>query len=111
MSNILQYKDYIGSIEFSQEDGLFYGKVMGIRALISYEGASAKELVSDFQGAIDDYLSMCEEDGIEPEKAYKGSFNLRISPNLHKALAIQAIEEHISLNSLVERKLEQALVN
>ena len=60
--------------------------------MISYEGASAKELVSDFQGAIDDYLSMCEEDGIEPEKAYKGSFNLRISPNLHKALAIQAIE-------------------
>ncbi len=111
MSSVMKYKDYIGSVEFSQEDGVFFGKVLGIRALISYEGTNAKELIADFQGAVDDYLSMCEKDGIEPEKAYKGSCNLRISPNLHKALAIQALEENISLNRLVERKLEQAMVN
>ncbi len=111
MSSIIQYKDYIGSVEFSQEDGVFYGKVLGIRALISYEGTNAKELIADFQGAVDDYLSICEKEEIEPEKAYKGSFNLRISPKLHKALAIQALEENVSLNRLVERKLEQAMVN
>ncbi len=109
MSSVVQYKDYVGSIEFSQEDCVFYGKVLGIRALISYEGTDAKELLTDFRQAVDDYLAMCEADGIEPEKAYKGSFNLRISPNLHKALAIQALEEHISLNRLVERKLEEAM--
>ena len=64
MNNIMEYKGYVGSVEFSEEDGLFYGKVQGIRSLISYEGTNAKELVSDFHGAVDDYLSSYEEKGI-----------------------------------------------
>ncbi len=109
MSSIIQYKDYIGSVEFSQSDGVFYGKVLGIKALISYEGTNAKELMEDFQGAIDDYLKLCVDENRQPEKAYKGSFNLRISPKLHRKLAIQAIEEEVSLNSFVERMLEKAM--
>ena len=84
MNNTIQYKGYIGSVEFSEEDGLFYGKVMGIRSLISYEGETAKELIQDFHGAVDDYLELCEAEGRAPELAYKGSFNIRISPKLHK---------------------------
>ena len=61
MNNTMEYKGYVGSVEFSEEDGLFYGKVMGIRALISYEGSTAAELVNDFHGAVDDYLALCEE--------------------------------------------------
>ena len=57
MNNTMEYKGYVGSVEFSEEDGLFYGKVMGIRALISYEGSTAAELVNDFHGAVDDYLA------------------------------------------------------
>ena len=60
MNNTIQYKGYVGSVEFSEEDGIFYGKVMGIRSLISYEGESAKELLDDFHGAIDDYLETCK---------------------------------------------------
>ena len=41
MSNTIEYKGYVGSVEFSEEDGLFFGKVMGVRALISYEGRNA----------------------------------------------------------------------
>lgn len=81
MNNTMEYKGYVGSVEFSEEDGLFYGKVMGIRALISYEGSTAAELVNDFHGAVDDYLALCEENHTEPERAYKGSFNVRISRN------------------------------
>ena len=58
MNNTIQYKGYIGSVEFSKEDGVFFGKVMGIRSLISYEGSNAKELLDDFHGAVDDYLEM-----------------------------------------------------
>ena len=61
----VEYKGYIGSVEFSQEDELFYGKVQGIRALISYEGSSATELINDFHGAIDDYLDLCDAEGKE----------------------------------------------
>ena len=111
MNNTMEYKGYVGSVEFSEEDGLFYGKVMGIRALISYEGTTAHELIDDFHGAVEDYLTLCEAEGKEPEKAYKGSFNVRISPELHKQAAIFATTHGISLNSFVENALRTSLVN
>lgn len=67
MNNTIEYKGYIGSVEFSEADGVFFGKVMGIRALISYEGTTAKELINDFHGAIGDYLAVCAAEGREPE--------------------------------------------
>ena len=76
MNNTIEYKGYVGSVEFSEEDALFFGKVMGIRALISYEGENAHELIEDFHGAVDDYLQMCAAEGIEPEKAYKGTTDI-----------------------------------
>lgn len=111
MKNIIEYKGYIGSVEFSQEDELFYGKVQGIRALISYEGTNASELVEDFHSAVDNYLALCQEEGKVPEKAYKGSFNIRISPELHKKIAIYAMEHDITLNSFVERSVEKQLAS
>lgn len=109
MNNTMNYKGYVGSVEFSEADGVFYGKVMGIRALISYEGETAKELVEDFHGAVDDYLTLCEDEGKEPEKAYKGSFNVRISPELHREAAIFAAAHQISLNSFVENAVSNEL--
>lgn len=109
MNNTMEYKDYIGSVEFSESDGIFFGKVMGIRALISYEGTNAKELVEDFHSAVDDYLSLCDEKGIAPERAYKGTFNVRISPELHRQCAIYAVSHQKTLNSFVEDSLKRAL--
>lgn len=109
MNNTIEYKDYVGSVEFSEEDGLFYGKVLGIRAMISYEGTTAKELIDDFHGAVDDYLALCEAENITPEKAYKGSFNVRISPELHKQAVISAMSKNISLNSFVENALRASI--
>ena len=106
MSNTMRYKGYIGSVEFSERDGVFYGKVLGIHSLISYEGRDAAELVADFHGAVDEYLSMCEEDGVAPETAYKGSFNVRITPQLHEKLAVYAQNNGIILNKLVEAALQ-----
>lgn len=59
MNNTIQYKGYVGSVKFSDEDGIFYGKVLGIRSLISYEGKSEKDLLADFHSAVDDYLENC----------------------------------------------------
>ncbi len=109
MSNTMEYKGYLGSVEFSEEDTLFFGKVLGVRALISYEGENAQELVEDFHNAVDDYLKLCEEEGIAPEKAYKGSFNVRISPELHKRAVIAATAKQMSLNSFVESSIEKAV--
>ena len=109
MNNTMEYKGYVGSVEFSEEDGLFYGKVMGIRALLSYEGATAAELVNDFHGAVDDYLALCEQTHQTPEKAYKGSFNVRIPPELHKQAVVYAAAHNMSLNNLVEWSIRQTV--
>ena len=110
MSNTMEYKGYVGSVEFSEEDCIFFGKVMGIRALLSYEGSTARELVAGFHGAVDDYLAICEAEGKEPEKAFKGSFNVRISPELHKQLVVRATAQQMSLNSYVEQALANSVV-
>ena len=107
MNNTLQYQGYTGSIEFSEADGLFFGKVLGIRALISYEGTDAASLISDFHAAVDDYLALCAQQHITPEKPYKGSFNVRISPQLHREAAIRALSQGTTLNSLVEQAIQQ----
>ena len=109
MNNTIEYKGYLGSVEFSEEDGLFYGKVMGIRSLISYEGETAKELLEDFHGAVDGYLEACAADGRQPEVAYKGSFNVRISPELHKRLVVYATAHQMSLNSYIEETLKNSV--
>ena len=110
MKNTMEYSGYIGSVEFSESDGVFFGKVMGIRSLISYEGTNAKELVDDFHGAIDEYLELCREQGKTPEKAYKGSFNVRVSPELHRKAALCATAHEMTLNNFVENAIRKFLI-
>ncbi len=111
MNNTIEYKGYVGSVECSGEDGLFFGRVMGIRALISYEGTTAQELADDFRDAVENYLALCEAEGKEPEKAYKGSFNVRIYPELHKQASLFAVTHGITLNSFVESALKNLLTD
>ncbi len=111
MNNVIEYKGYIGSIEFSEKDIIFFGKVLGIKALISYEGKDAPSLIENFHNAIDSYLKICEEKETEPEKAYKGCFNVRISPELHKQAAIIANRNQITLNGFVENSIKQAIAS
>lgn len=103
----LKYKSYLGSIEYSPEDGILYGKVLGIQDLISYEGRTGAELEKDFQEAIDEYLTLCAEKNISPEKPYKGSFNVRLSPELHERAALIAREEKMSLNNFVAESIRE----
>lgn len=107
MKNTMEYKGYTGSVEYSDEDGVFFGKVQFIRTLISYEGSNAKELRQDFHDGVDDYLAMCEEQEITPEQPFKGSFNVRVGRDLHRQLALEATRRGVSLNSLIVATLEK----
>lgn len=106
MSNLLSYKNYNGTVEYSKEDKCLYGKVIGLKSLLSYEGESVQELETDFENVIDDYLNDCKERGIQPEQPYKGTFNVRISSDLHRTIAMYAIEHGKSLNAAVEEAIE-----
>ena len=109
MKNTMEYRGYLGSVEFSEEDALFFGRVLGIRALISYEGETARDLVSDYHEAVDGYLELCAAEGIAPEQAYQGSFHVHISPELHRQAVKTAAARQMSLNSFVERSIAQAV--
>ena len=101
----LEYKGYSGSIEYSEEDELLYGKVLGIKGLLSYEGETGKELENNFKEMIDTYLSDCKAEGKKPEKPFKGSFNVRIPSTLHKKAALLAMEAKFSLNAFVAESI------
>lgn len=105
----LEYKGYTGSIEYSKEDDLLYGKVLGIKRLISYEGTTGSTLENDFKTAIDTYLASCKSEGITPEKAFKGNFNVRISPQLHQTAALLAMENKMSLNRFVAESIRERI--
>ena len=109
MKNTIEYKNYYGTVECSEEDGVLFGKVIGVRSLISYEGTTVNELIANFHGAVDTYLNTCENEGVEPEKSFKGMFNVRISPELHMRAALYAIENRITLNRFVEDAIKAAL--
>ena len=103
MNNIMQYKGYIGSVEFSESDGVLFGKVQGIHSLISYEGTTVQELLDDFHSAVDDYLALCADEGTRPETPYKGSLNLRFKKaDTHRRAAIYALTHNQSLNSFID---------
>ena len=105
MSDLLSYKNYNGTVEYSKEDGCLFGKVIGIKSLLFYEGDSVKELKQGFRNVIDEYLTDCKDRNAEPEQPYKGTFNVRISPELHRNIAIYAIEHGKSLNAAVEEAI------
>ena len=111
MNDILEYKGYYASVHFSSENEVFYGKIMGIDDLVNFEGASVKELKKAFHEAVEDYLETCEELGKEPNKTYKGTFNVRISTDLHKAAAVYASTQNISLNDFVKTAIDYALLH
>lgn len=109
MNDLLKYKDYFATIHFSTQDDVFYGKVLGINDLITFEGQSVKELKKAFKEAVDDYLSTCEKLKKSPDKTYKGSFNIRVSSDLHKTAAIVALQNNITLNDFVKCSMAYAI--
>lgn len=105
MSNVLKYNNYIAKVEFSAEDGLLYGKVEGISDLVSFESESAANIEQAFHEAVDDYIQFCKEVGKSPNKSYSGTFNVRVSSDIHRKASYLAMEMNISLNQLVEKAL------
>ena len=109
MANTLKYRGYHGQIEFSAEDNLFIGHVIGIQDSLNFHGSSIDEITSSFHVCIDGYLEMCKTYGRAPDKEYKGSFNVRISPQLHRSAAIQAEAAGKSLNQFIQEAIEEKL--
>ena len=110
MKDILTYKSFIGSVHFSTADKAFHGKIEGINDLVTFEGRSVSELIKAFREAVNDYLELCKEAGNDPERSYKGTFNVRVSAELHRKAAAKAAIMGLSLNQFVQKALEDEVV-
>lgn len=109
MKDVVTYRGYIGSVRYSAEDEIFYGKIEAINDLILFEGHSVQEIKKAFHDAVDDYIETCKKMKREPNKPFKGSFNVRISPDLHRKVAEQAARSGMTLNQFVRKAVESAV--
>ena len=105
---MMEYKGYIGQVEFDDEANIFHGEVINLRDVVTFQGETVQELRRAFRDSVDDYLAFCAERGETPEKPYSGRFVVRVEPELHKAVAMHAKVEHKSLNAWVHDTLELA---
>ncbi len=108
---MMEYKGYIGNVIFDYEAKIFHGEVINTRDVITFQGKSVTEIEKAFKESIEDYLEWCKEENTSPEKPYSGKFNLRISPELHRKIAIAAHQKNVSLNKFVEKALIDELTN
>ena len=102
---MMEYKNYLGTVEYDAQAKIFHGDIINTRDVITFQGTTVKEIELAFKESIDDYIAWCTEEGVMPEKPYSGSFNVRLSPELHRQIAIIAKKKKVSLNNFVEKAL------
>lgn len=104
---MMTYKGYVATYELDEDDNIFYGKLTGINQLVTFEADNAKDLKQAFHDSVDDYLPFCQETGIEPDKPYKGSFNIRIGEDLHRKAVLAS--KNTSLNAFIGEAIREKL--
>lgn len=106
MNNMMEYKGYYSNPRYSAEDNVFWGKLDGINDSISFEGTSVNELQAAFAEAVEDYLDTCKRNGMTPKMPFRGRFEINITPDLHRKIAVFAASRDVSLNYAVETALK-----
>lgn len=109
MSTTLQHRGYDGSVEFSAEDKMLHGRILGIRDMISFGGKSVRELEKNFRDAVDEYLEFCRARGKKPNKPFKGNLNVRLREDLHTRAALLAEKTDRKLNTVINDALDEYL--
>lgn len=101
----MKYKGYEAAVSFDEEAGVFYGEVLNTRDVITFQATSVRELKKAFRESIDDYLTFCKERGEQPDKPFSGKLVIKIAPELHKALHIEARKQGTSVSALIQQRL------
>jgi len=106
--NTMNHKGYTARIEFDERDNIFVGRILGLRTMISFHGETVADLRSEFETAIEEFLSDCKEQGVRPEKPASGKLMLRVPPEVHGAALVAAQAAGKSLNQWATEVLEEA---
>ncbi len=106
--SVLTYNVYTADVEYDAQEGILYGHVLDLRDTITFQSESAVAIVDEFHTSVDEYLSFCTEQGIEPAKPYSGTLYIRTSPDVHREATIAAAKEGKSLNAWLAEVVAQA---
>ena len=109
LNSMLEYKGYHATITFDADDNLFVGEVFGITDSLNFHGESVSQIEAMFKPCIDNYLELCQKIGKQPDKEVKGSFNVRLTPELHKKAALEAAKQKMTLNQYVSNAIDKAV--
>jgi predicted HicB family RNase H-like nuclease len=109
MSSVMTFNGYSARVEFDDEDGIFFGRIAGIRDGVTFHADTVSDLRAAFHEAVNDYIETCRKIGKEPQKAYSGQMMFRVDPELHRKAAIAAELSGKSLNQWAEKVLAAAV--
>ena len=106
---MMEYKGYIGKVDFDDEAGIFHGEVINTRDVITFQGECVEELRQAFIDSVDDYLEFCASRDEKPEKPFSGKLVLRMPPEIHQKVYVHAMESGLSLNEWINKAIEREL--
>lgn len=109
MSSVMEYNGYHAKVEYDDKDNIFVGTVLGLNDTLAFHGKSVDELRNSFKNCIEDYIDLCKEIGKQPEKEFRGVFNIRISPESHREAAIEAAKDGVTMNQFVADSIDERL--
>lgn len=103
------YEHYNYRISWSAKDQEFVGTVAEFPSL-SWLSLDPSKAFQGIRELVAEVLDDMAESGEEPPAAladrnFSGRFMVRISPELHQRLALDAAEQHVSLNHLAAQRL------
>jgi predicted HicB family RNase H-like nuclease len=106
---MMEYKGYIGHVEFDDEADIFHGEVINTRDVITFQGKTVDEIKQAFRDSVEDYLDYCAKLGQTPEKPFTGKFMLRIPPELHRKVYVAAKQSGGSINAWIKEQLTHSV--
>ena len=107
--NTMTFRGYTARVEYDERDNIFVGRILGLRSIISFHGQTVKQLRSEFEAAVKDYVADCEAQGLSPEKPASGKLLLRVPPEVHTKALVRAQASGKSLNQWATEALERAV--
>ena len=106
--NKMQYRGYTARIEFDEVDRIFVGHLAGIKDIVGFHGTTVDEVERTFRESVDHYIAIGEAQGRPAQKPYSGRLMLRVSPEVHAAVATAAGARGQSINQWASEVLDKA---
>ena len=104
-TNLLEIEGFQATVQYDSEIEMFRGEFIGLTGGADFYATDIKGLRREGKASLVTYLKMCSEKGIAPCKHYSGKFNVRLSAELHEAIATEAASQGKSLNQWVRDTL------